>query len=105
MDHAPATIDHLVLPVRDLDLARARYEALGFRVAAEARHPFGTENACIFLQDGTYLEPLALWRKSKPERATRFCAVTRPIGSALTMKAFRCWRCALTTLPQTSPHL
>jgi hypothetical protein len=29
-------------------------------VAADARHPFGTENACVFFADGTYLEPLAL---------------------------------------------
>tara|TARA_R110000868_G_scaffold80390_15_gene228446 strand:- start:2170 stop:3057 length:888 start_codon:yes stop_codon:yes gene_type:complete len=71
MDHAPATIDHLVLPVRDLDLARARYEALGFRVAAEARHPFGTENACIFLQDGTYLEPLGIADRTLAEIETR----------------------------------
>lgn len=60
MDAAPTTIDHLVLPVRDLDLARARYEALGFKVAPDAQHPFGTENACVFLRDGTYLEPLGV---------------------------------------------
>lgn len=60
MNTAPTTIDHLVLPVRDLDLARARYDALGFRVASDAQHPFGTENACVFLQDGTYLEPLGI---------------------------------------------
>lgn len=71
MDHASATIDHLVLPVRDLDLARARYEALGFRVAAEAQHPFGTENACIFLKDGTYLEPLGIADRTLTEIETR----------------------------------
>jgi hypothetical protein len=48
------------LPVEDLDTARARHSALGFTVAADARHPFGTENACVFFADGTYLEPLAL---------------------------------------------
>lgn len=53
-------IDHLVLAVTDLAAARARLFLLGFTVAPDARHPFGTENACVFLKDGTYLEPLAI---------------------------------------------
>jgi hypothetical protein len=53
-------IDHLVLAVTDLAAARARLSSLGFTVAPDARHPFGTENACFFLNDGTYLEPLAI---------------------------------------------
>jgi hypothetical protein len=53
-------IDHLVLPTVDLSTARARLGKLGFTVAPDARHPFGTENACVFLADGTYLEPLAV---------------------------------------------
>jgi hypothetical protein len=53
-------IDHLVLPVAELARARARLTALGFTVAPEGLHPFGTANACIFLRDGTYLEPLAI---------------------------------------------
>jgi catechol 2,3-dioxygenase-like lactoylglutathione lyase family enzyme len=53
-------IDHIVLPVRDLGAARRHYEMLGFAVAAEARHPFGTANALIFLADGSYLEPVAI---------------------------------------------
>lgn len=71
MDTAPTTIDHLVLPVRDLDLARARYEALGFSVAPDAQHPFGTENACIFLADGTYLEPLGVADRTLAEIESR----------------------------------
>lgn len=53
-------LDHLVIPVTDLGTARARLTRLGFTVAADARHPFGTENACVFLADKTYLEPLAV---------------------------------------------
>lgn len=53
-------IDHLVLAVTDLVAARTRLSSLGFTVAPDARHPFGTENACVFLKDGTYLEPLAI---------------------------------------------
>ncbi|MFB2551640.1 VOC family protein [Ensifer soli] len=56
----PRVIDHLVLPVPALPVARARLAALGFTVAADALHPFGTENCCVFLADGTYLEPLAI---------------------------------------------
>lgn len=53
-------LDHLVLPTRSLDVARARLTALGFVVAPVGVHPFGTENACVFFADGTYLEPLAV---------------------------------------------
>ncbi|SIQ63712.1 Glyoxalase-like domain-containing protein [Rhizobium sp. RU33A] len=53
-------IDHLVLPVVDLQTGRNRLNQLGFTVADDARHPFGTENACVFFADDTYLEPLAV---------------------------------------------
>ncbi|TPJ47539.1 MULTISPECIES: VOC family protein [unclassified Mesorhizobium] len=53
-------LDHLVLPTSSLDVARARLTALGFIVAPTGIHPFGTENCCVFLADGTYLEPLAV---------------------------------------------
>lgn len=54
------TIDHLVLPTSSLDRARRRLSLLGFTVAADAAHPFGTGNACVFMRDGTYLEPLSV---------------------------------------------
>lgn len=53
-------LDHLVLPTANLDTARARLVSLGFVVAPTGIHPFGTENCCVFLEDGTYLEPLAV---------------------------------------------
>ncbi|TPN18121.1 VOC family protein [Mesorhizobium sp. B2-3-3] len=53
-------LDHLVLPTQSLDVARARLGSLGFVVAPNGIHPFGTENCCVFLADGTYLEPLAI---------------------------------------------
>ena len=62
-------LDHLVLPVTDLGTARTRYEQLGFTVAADALHPFGTENACVFLADKTYLEPLAIAKREDCEAA------------------------------------
>lgn len=65
----PRALDHLVLPVVSLDTARRRHMALGFTVAPDARHPFGTENCCVFLQDGTYLEPLAIGHRETCEAA------------------------------------
>lgn len=53
-------IDHLVLPTRDLAVARRRLTQLGFTVAPEAEHPFGTRNACVYLGDGSYLEMLTV---------------------------------------------
>jgi hypothetical protein len=67
----PRPLDHLVLPVEDLETTRARHAALGFTVAADARHPFGTENACVFFADGSYLEPLAVASREECEQAAR----------------------------------
>jgi hypothetical protein len=53
-------LDHVVLPVIRLSTARARLTALGFTVAPDGTHPFGTANCCVYLSDGTFLEPLAV---------------------------------------------
>ncbi len=53
-------IDHVVLPVADLETARARHAALGFIVAPTGVHPFGTINCCVHFADGSFLEPLAI---------------------------------------------
>jgi len=58
-------LDHVVLPTRDLKVARSRLEQLGFTVAPKAKHPFGTQNACVYFADGTYLEPLAVYDQDK----------------------------------------
>ncbi len=59
MSDTARPIDHLVLPTASLKAARARLAALGFTVAPDGEHPFGTANCCVFLSDGVYLEPLA----------------------------------------------
>ncbi|MBB4192703.1 hypothetical protein GGE45_002270 [Rhizobium aethiopicum] len=64
-------LDHVVLPVVNIDLARERLGKLGFTVAADARHPFGTENACVFFADKTYLEPLGVASVEESEAAAR----------------------------------
>lgn len=67
----PRLIDHCVLPVADLDTARIRLAALGFTVAPEGRHPFGTKNACIYFADDTFFEPLAIADPGEIETARR----------------------------------
>lgn len=56
----PRPIDHCVLPVESLTVAQDRLSALGFTVAPQANHPFGTANACVYFADNSYLEPLAI---------------------------------------------
>ena len=62
-------IDHLVLPTGSLEAARARLSRLGFQVAPVGIHPFGTSNVCIYLADGTFLEPLARSDESRAKAA------------------------------------
>lgn len=49
------TIDHLVLASRNLTQQAAFFESLGFRVGPENRHPWGTINRIIQLED-SFLE-------------------------------------------------
>jgi hypothetical protein len=73
-DHADMTarpLDHLVLPVASLDTARARLAALGFTVAPDGVHPFGTANCCVYFADGPYLEPLAVVDRQKAAAEAR----------------------------------
>jgi hypothetical protein len=80
----PRPLDHLVMPVTDIRIARERLTALGFTVAADARHPFGTENACVFFGDKTYLEPLGIASEEE-------CRETAKAGNQFTARnnAFR----------------
>ena len=81
---SPRPLDHLVMPVTDIRIARERLTALGFTVAADARHPFGTENACVFFGDKSYLEPLGIASEEE-------CAATAKAGNQFTARnnAFR----------------
>ena len=66
-NNSPRLIDHAVLPVPDLDTARTRMTKLGFTVAPDARHSFGTENSCVNFGNGTFLEPLAIGHRETVE--------------------------------------
>ena len=65
----PRALDHLVLPVSSLERARDRYTSLGFTVAPDGVHPFGTENCCIYFANDMFLEPLAVRRREDAEAA------------------------------------
>jgi len=54
-------IDHLVIAVPDLEVARKNYEALGFTVVPGGRHPVGTHNALVAFGDGSYVELIAFY--------------------------------------------
>lgn len=54
-------IDHVVHCVRDMEIAAAFYEGLGFTLTPLAHHPFGTDNRLAQL-DGCFIELLALAR-------------------------------------------
>lgn len=62
-------LDHVVLPVPNLELTRERFTQLGFTVAPDARHSFGSENACVFFENGTFIEPLAIGHRETVEAA------------------------------------
>lgn len=69
-DRKARPLDHCVLPTADLAVARRRLAALGFTVAPNGLHPFGTENCCVYFADGTFLEPLAVADQAKTDTAS-----------------------------------
>lgn len=90
-------IDHLVLPVTTLMLARSRLAGLGFTVAPDARHPFGTGNCCVFFENRTYLEPITILDRAAADMAAaegvffvrRVKRFTERQGEGFAMLAFR----------------
>ncbi len=95
MISSPHPLDHLVLPTVDIALARERLGKLGFTVAPDARHPFGTQNACVFLADKTYLEPLGVASAEQCEKSIMdgnvFVARDQAYRFRVAKMAFRPW--------------
>jgi len=50
-------------------LARSRLSSLGFKVAPDARHSFGTGNCCVFFRNRTYLEPITILDRNRADMA------------------------------------
>lgn len=57
-------IDHIVIAVPDLEVAKTNYETLGFTVVPGGRHPVGTHNALVAFADGSYIELIAFYEKN-----------------------------------------
>ena len=57
---AMRSIDHFVLVAGNLPDARKHYREMGFNVAADGVHPFGTHNANMYFRDGPMIETLSI---------------------------------------------
>ena len=57
-------IDHIVIAVRELNAAMESYRRLGFSVVAGGAHPYGSHNALIGFEDGSYIELLGFYEES-----------------------------------------
>ncbi len=57
-------IDHIVIAGAKLDDLTAAFKALGFNVVAGGRHPIGSYNTLVGLQDGAYIELLSFYEES-----------------------------------------
>ncbi len=58
------SIDHIVIAVHALDSAIDSYRALGFTVVVGGKHPYGSHNALIGFEDGSYIEVLGFYEES-----------------------------------------
>ena len=65
------SIDHYVLAVPDLATVRERYRRLGFTVALDGVHPFGTHNANMYFRGGPMVESLTMEHRGRYEQAVR----------------------------------
>ena len=57
-------IDHIVIAGLDLDSLTATFKSLGFNVVGGGKHPIGSYNRLIGLQDGAYIELLSFYEDS-----------------------------------------
>jgi catechol 2,3-dioxygenase-like lactoylglutathione lyase family enzyme len=74
-------IDHIVIAVKDLDLATKSYRQLGFTVVPGGHHAgLGTSNALIAFADGAYLELIAFTPPVPPVLDVWYSAIARGGG-------------------------
>lgn len=71
-------IDHLVILVPKLDDGIDAYRKLGFQVLPGGEHPYGTHNALVPFQDGSYLELIAFQEPEKPHDHRWYRFLDRP---------------------------
>lgn len=64
-------IDHFVLVAGNLSDARKNYQRMGFTVAPDGIHPFGTYNANMYFRDGPMVETLSIENHARYAEAIR----------------------------------
>ena len=64
-------IDHYVLVAGNLTDSRKCYQQMGFNVAPDGVHPFGTYNANMYFRDGPMIETLAIENHDKYSKAIK----------------------------------
>lgn len=57
-------IDHVVIAGPDLDALTKTFRSIGFTVVGGGKHPIGSYNNLIGLQDGAYIELLSFYEES-----------------------------------------
>lgn len=57
-------IDHIVIAGPDLDTLTSTFRSIGFNVVGGGKHPIGSYNNLIGLQDGAYIELLSFYEES-----------------------------------------
>jgi catechol 2,3-dioxygenase-like lactoylglutathione lyase family enzyme len=68
-----ASLEHVVIAVRDLAVATTSYERLGFTVTPGGSHPSGgTTGKGVFFSNGTYLELLTVNDRKKAAELAKF---------------------------------
>ena len=84
-------LDHLAVAGETLEAAQAHVEeALGVALQPGGQHPvFGTHNMLMGLEDGLYLEAIAVDREATPERTPRWFDLDRLSGGP----HLRTWIC------------
>jgi catechol 2,3-dioxygenase-like lactoylglutathione lyase family enzyme len=89
-----ANLEHVVIAVRDLAVATASYERLGFAVTPGGSHPSeGTTGNGIFFSNGTYLELLTFYDREKAADLAKFldaregpCSIALEVSSAVEIR-------------------
>ncbi len=71
MGRTQRSLDHIVLAVSDLEVAAARYEALGFTLTPRAEHAWGTANRLAQFAGRCFIEILSVDRPQKVAEHSR----------------------------------
>lgn len=95
---ANASLEHVVIAVRDLAVPTTSYERLGFTVTPGGRHPSGgTTGNGVFFANGTYLELLTFYDRVKAADLAKFLEA-REVPAVLHSRYLQQLRCAIPSM-------